>query len=232
MQYTQIYESTWTFPHVMGGVHRPSRTSHALIDTYTASYMRWQSKTHVLAWLKSFKYQFALRPVFLDTETTGARRISEVIEICILDEDGRTLFHSLLNPTTEIEPLATAIHGLTRRHVAHAPRYPALHEEVMHHLLNRVVIAYNVSFDIRLLWQTTNRYDLVFPSLHAGCLMYAYAKYREVSVERSDGHRRYKTHRLEAAMAQEGLELPPFHRAERDAQCVHRLFQALMTQNE
>lgn len=116
-----MQEINWTFPHIAGSTYRSSRTSRALIDTYTASYMRRQSRAHVLAWLHSFTHSHALRPVFLDTETTGARRMSEIIEICILDEDGQTLFHSLLNPTTEIEPIATAVHGLTRRP---CKRYP------------------------------------------------------------------------------------------------------------
>lgn len=57
--------------------------------------------------------------------------------------------------------------------------------------------------------------------------MYAYAKYREEYVEQSNGQRRCKIRRLEEAMAYERLDMPPLHRAERDAQCVHRLFQAM-----
>ena len=163
------------------------RNIEARIDTYTASYMRWQNKAHVLAWLDSFDHQSALRPVFLDTETTGTQRFSEIIEVCIVDEQGQTLFHSLVNPTTEIEPMASAVHGLTHKHVKDAPRYPEIHEEVMRHLHNRVVIAYHASFDIRLLKQTADCYELTFPELHTGCLMYAYAKYREEYVEQRNG---------------------------------------------
>jgi DNA polymerase III epsilon subunit-like protein len=220
-------EEIWTFPHIVGSAYRPAKKYGSCIDAYTASYMRWQNKLHVLAWLDSFGHQYALRPAFLDTETTGTRRFSEVIEICIVDEYGQTLFRSLVNPTTEIEPMASAVHGLSRRDVKNAPRYPAIHEEVMSYLHNRIVIAYNASFDIRLLKQTADCYELAFPALHIGCLMHAYAKYREEYVEHSNGQRRCKTHRLEAAMVYERLDMPPLHRAERDAQCVHRLFQAM-----
>jgi DNA polymerase III epsilon subunit family exonuclease len=217
----------WTFPHIPGSVYAPVHKYRGCIDAYTASYMRWQDKSHVLAWLDSFYNQYALRPVFLDTETTGTQRFSEIIEISIVDEYGQTLLHSLVNPTTPIEPIASEVHGLTRRDVKDAPRFPDIYEEVMDYLNNRVVIAYNASFDIRLLKQTSDCFELAFPALHTGCLMYAYAKYREEYVEQSNGWRRCKTHRLEEAMAYERLDLPPLHRAERDAQCVNRLFHAM-----
>lgn len=226
-QFIQQNEREWIFPHMGGYTDLFGRKPGGLIDTYTASYMRWQSKAHVLAWLHSFTYPHVLRPVFLDTETTGTRRFSEVIEVCIINEDGQTLYHSFVNPVTEIEPLATAVHGLTRRHVRDAPRYPEIHEEIMSHLSDRVVIAYNVSFDMRLLRQTAHCYQLPFPAFHTGCLMYAYAKYREVYVEMRNGQRRCKLHRLEEALAYEQLDLPPFHRAERDALCTYHLFQAM-----
>jgi len=232
MQCFSQNEEAWTFPHLAGSVYQPAKKYQGCIDTYTASYMRWQNKSHVLAWLNSFSHQHALRPVFLDTETTGTRRFSEIIEICIVDEHGQTLFRSLVNPTTEIEPMASAVHGLTNRDVKDAPRYPEIYEEVMNYLHNRIIIAYNASFDIRLLKQTTDCYELTFPALHTGCLMYAYAKYREEYVEQSNGQRRCKTRRLEEAMVHERLDMPPLHRAERDAQCVHRLFQAMKEQSQ
>ncbi len=230
-QATQQNEMDWSFPHVGGNNNTPYRRPQGLIDTYTASYMRWQSKAHVLAWLQSFTHPLALQPVFLDTETTGTRRFSEVIEVCIVNEQGQTLYYSLVNPTTEIEPLATAVHGLTRRHVKNAPRYPEIHEEVMRLLCNHVVITYNASFDMRILRQTANCYQLAFPAFHTGCLMYAYARYREVYLEQRNGQRRYKLHRLDEAIAYEKLDPVPFHRAERDAQCAYYLFCA-MIQNQ
>ena len=220
-------EEPWTFPHVTGNTYQPAKKYRGRIDTYTASYMRWQNKSHVLAWVDSFSHQQALRPVFLDTETTGTRCFSEIIELCIVDEHGQTLFQSLVNPTTEIEPMASMTHGLTYEDVKDAPRYPDIYEEVMGYLSNRMIIAYNASFDMRLLKQTAECYELAFPVFHTGCLMYAYAKYREVFVETFNGQRRCKTHRLEEAMRNERLDIPPVHRAERDAHCVHRLFQAL-----
>lgn len=225
-------EETWTFPHIAGSVYLPAKRCRGRIDTYTASYMRWQNKSHVLAWLDSFGHQHALRPVFLDTETTGTNRFSEIIEICLVDEQGQTLFDSLVNPTTEIEPMASAVHGLTRRDVKDAPRYPEISSEILSYLCNRIVIAYNASFDLRLLKQTADCYELAFPAFHTGCLMYAYAKYREVYVVQLNGQRRCKTHRLEEAIAYEGLNIPPSHRAERDAQCVHQLFQRMKALNQ
>lgn len=103
--------------------------------------MRWQNRAHVLAWLESFNHPHALRPVFLDSETTGTQRFSEIIEVCIVNEYGQTLFQSLVNPTTEIEPMASAVHGLTRSDVKDAPRYPDIHEVLMRLIHNHVIVA-------------------------------------------------------------------------------------------
>ncbi len=224
--YQKQEERNWGFPHIAGSGYK-HRRSGGLIDTFTASYMRWESRAHVIEWLRSFAHPLALRPVFLDIETTGARCYSEVIEVCIVNEHGQILYHSLVNPTTEIEPIATSIHGLTHRHVMSAPRYPEVHEKMMQHLYNRVVIAYNVSFDLRLLRQSAICYGLTFPKLHTACLMYAYAKHRAVPVEQTERRPRYKMYRLDEALTYEGLDSPTRHRAEWDAQCVHHLFHAL-----
>lgn len=218
---------TWMFPHINGNDYQAAKHTSGRIDTYTASYMRWESNQHVQAWLASFRQHDALRPLFLDTETTGTRSFSEIIEICLVDEHGKTVFRSLVNPTTEIEPMATMVHGLSQADVKGAPRFPKIYDEVMKHLQDHVIIAYNAAFDIRLLKQTTDCYELDFPNLHTACLMYAYAKYRGEYAEQSNGHVRCKTCRLEEAMLYEQLDMPPSHRAEQDAHCVHRLFHSM-----
>jgi DNA polymerase III epsilon subunit-like protein len=220
-------QQAWAFPHIRGSDYQVAKHAGGRIDIYTASYMRWESKQHVQAWLESFDRQEALRPIFLDTETTGTRSFSEIIEICLVNEHGKTLFRSLVYPTTEIEPMATMVHGLTRDDVIGAPRFPQIYETVMNHLRDHVIIAYNAAFDMRLLKQTADCYELAFPELHTACLMYAYAKYRDEYIESGNGRLRCKTCRLDEALVYEQLDMPPFHRAERDAQCLHRLFQAM-----
>jgi len=214
------------FPHIVGSGYMPHRSGCA-IDTYTASYMRWNCREDVLAWIRSFNHPRALRPVFLDTETTGTRSFSEVIEVCVLDEYGQMLYRSFVNPVTEIEPIATCVHGLTHRHVIHAPRYSEIHRELMQHLSNRVVIAYNASFEIRLLKQSAQCYGIEFPKLHTACLMNAYAKYRLAFVQQADGHSRRKVYRLDEALTNERLGLSVGHRAEQDANCIQKLFYSL-----
>ncbi len=216
------------FPHIVGSGYLPQRSGCA-VDTYTASYMRWESREDVITWIRSFDHPRALRPVFLDTETTGTRSFSEVIEVCVLDERGQMLYRSFVNPTTEIEPIATCVHGLTHRHVMHAPRYSEIHRELMRHLDNCVVVAYNAAFEMRLLKQSAQRYDMEFPRLHTACLMNAYAKYRPAFVQQADGRSRRKVYRLDEALTNERLGLSIGHRAEQDANCIHKLFHSLRT---
>jgi DNA polymerase-3 subunit epsilon len=219
--YKSIHENnneTKSFPHLLDQTSTYTKNICRNIDAYTASFMRWSSKEHVRDWLLSFDCPEALRPVFIDTETTGMHHYSEIIEVAIVDEIGRTCFHTLVKPKTMIEPNATQVHHITQQHVSNAPLYEEIFDDMMFHLLNKVVIAYHASFDIRLLKQTADIYHLSFPRLHIGCLMHAYAKFRALP------YKHYKTYRLEEALKKECIEISPTHHAEKDAYCVYRLF--------
>ncbi|GCE15089.1 DNA polymerase III subunit epsilon [Tengunoibacter tsumagoiensis] len=168
--------------------------------------------------MESFDFSNSLRPVFLDTETTGTQIYSEVIEIAIVDEHGYTLFHTLIKPIGSFDPRAIRVHGITSKDVKNAPYFEDVYSTIFSYLNNVIVIAYNVSFDIRLLKQTSEIHNLTLPRLHIACLMHAYLKFKGVEYNHS------KPYKLEDALTNEQIPFPPLHRAERDAQCVYRLF--------
>jgi inhibitor of KinA sporulation pathway (predicted exonuclease) len=98
----------------------------------------------------------------LDTETTGLRETDEVIEIGIIDMDGNTVFHSYIKPLRRksIPAAAAKIHGITMAKLKGAPTMIDIHPQIRNLLKGRIVIAYNASFDKRLLKQTFDKYDL------------------------------------------------------------------------
>ncbi|MCP3904023.1 MAG: 3'-5' exonuclease [Planctomycetes bacterium] len=99
--------------------------------------------------------------VILDTETTGLDARAQVVDIAVIDTAGRVLVDRLVRPSGRIPAAARAVHGITDRMVAAAPRWPELHRSVGD-VLRRAsrVIIYNASYDVRLLRQTRLRYRL------------------------------------------------------------------------
>lgn len=155
------------------------------------------------------------RFLVLDTETTGLSASDEIVQIAILDQDGRALLNQLVKPTIAIPAAASRIHGITDRQVADAPAFKAIYIRLSTALAGQDVIAYNMEFDWRLLQQTAARYGL--PDARIGkrhCAMIQYARFKGL---RAKNGRHYRSHKLVAALAQEGLRPEQAHDALDDA---------------
>ena len=121
-----------------------------------------------------------LLPVFLDTETTGLDRKSEIIEICVVNHDDQVLYHSLVKPTSSISSDVTRIHGITTDLVKDAPNWLNVWPAVQGFLLGKQVGVYNADFDIRMIQQTNARYGLstsVSTFSNYFCIMKLFAQY-------------------------------------------------------
>jgi DNA polymerase III epsilon subunit-like protein len=158
--------------------------------------------------------KLALRPVYLDTETTGSGPKDEIIEIGIVDDDGQTLFESLVKPIGKVPADATRVHGIRDEMLAAAPRWMHVWPKVEAILMGRQVAIYNAEFDLRLMQQTHALYKIrwQFPG-EAFCVMKLYAKfYGEYNPRTMD----YKWQSLANAGQQCGIALPNAHRATAD----------------
>lgn len=162
------------------------------------------------------RQKLALAPVYLDTETTGIERNSEIIEICIIDDQENVLFQSLVKPQSPIPPDVIRIHGITQAAVENAPIWPAVWPEVERCLSGRSLGIYNADFDLRLMQQTHARYRLPWsyrPDFSPFCIMKLYAQYY------GEWNRKRGTYRwfsLEDAGHHCRIPLPNSHRAHDD----------------
>lgn len=99
--------------------------------------------------------------IVLDTASTGLDYDAEIVEIALLDVQGRTLLDTLVKPRGKIPPRASALHGVLDRHVALAPTWPQVHEQVARLLRDASrVVAYDADFERRMLRQTRELYGL------------------------------------------------------------------------
>jgi DNA polymerase-3 subunit epsilon len=102
------------------------------------------------------------RPLYLDTETTGIEKTSEIVEIAIVDDDGNQLFQSLVKPSKPIPASAMAIHGITNQMVAGSPTFPILWQKIRPLFGNQMIGAYNSEFDVSIINQSYTVYHLPF----------------------------------------------------------------------
>ena len=103
--------------------------------------------------------------LILDTETTGRGQRAEIIEIAVIDTTGKVRFQSLCKPENPIPITAMRVHKITDRMVADAMTWPDIHK-IVKKLFKKAeyVLAWNADFDVRMLRQTAERYELEWKS--------------------------------------------------------------------
>lgn len=156
------------------------------------------------------------RPLYLDTETTGIDRNSEIVEIAIVNHIGEVIYQSLVKPTSSIPYQATRIHGIDNEMVNRSLGWPEVWQEVHALLSNRLVCIFNSDFDVRLMQQTHHRYHMLWQlgeDTNFHCIMKLYAQfYGQWDSRRST----YRYQSLDSARKQCKLTIPNSHRAADD----------------
>jgi len=163
----------------------------------------------------------------LDTETTGFT--GEIIELALVDREGKTLFEERIRPHCRIEPGAMAVHKIQDGHLVGLPHLDHHWPRLRPLLLEHTVVIYNKAFDVGRLrhsldvaspgWkgEAEQQRDFQAFSDRAECAMQAYAR----------GGRWIK---LQDACFREGVtvnDLPPAHDALGDALRTLRLIKAV-----
>ena len=98
-----------------------------------------------------------MRQVVLDTETTGlephlGHRIIEIgcVEVVNRRATGRH-FHEYLNPERDIDAGASAVHGMTREHLADKPRFADVAARFLEFVDGAELVIHNAPFDVAFL---------------------------------------------------------------------------------
>ena len=92
--------------------------------------------------------------VVLDTETTGLDHNDQIVEIAVVDSEGRTLVNERIRPSVEIDPEAEIVHGIGMDTLTDAPQWLDIEDKVKAALAGNQVVIFNAGFDMRLLQQT------------------------------------------------------------------------------
>ena len=159
--------------------------------------------------------------IYLDTETTGLNPPGdEILEIGILDDQGRVLVDSLVRPVNHRAwPGAQAIIGISPADVANAPTLDELRSEIIEAVKGRVVVIYNAVFDSRFLPAELEH------AAEVKCCMLPFA---EVYGEWNDYRQNYKWQNLMTAASYVGYQWSASaHRAIEDCRATRAVWRYL-----
>lgn len=175
--------------------------------------------------IKTAREIIGLKPVYLDTETTGLDSEAEIVDIAIINHDGTEFINTLVRPVSPIPPAATRIHGITNEGVAAAPKFGDIVLD-LHIDSDQIAVIYNRDYDLRVIKQSAeaNGVDWIPPE-NAICAMELYAQFY------GDWNERYKSYRWQkqsVAAKRLGIEIPAdLHRAAADAQLCRLIVEAM-----
>ncbi|MEG0766508.1 MAG: 3'-5' exonuclease [Clostridia bacterium] len=117
--------------------------------------------------------------LFLDTEATGARGVSEIIEIGLVDTEGRVAFHSLVHAHHPCNPVAYSMHHITEAELALAPDFATVWPQVKALLLTHTVVIFDAPSDLSFLAQTLSANGMSDPDLNGLNICCAMRLYRD-----------------------------------------------------
>jgi DNA polymerase III epsilon subunit-like protein len=146
--------------------------------------MRLPAKGRVAAH-QSVKDVMVKCPYVFDTETTGLGDNDQIVQISLVGRKGNQnviMLDTLVKPSVPMNPYAMDVHKITEAMLAKAPTFPLIYP-VLKSMMegthpdhsHQVGMAYNFSFDLRMINQTARAYGLdpIVPK-DGFCLMEAY----------------------------------------------------------
>lgn len=134
--------------------------------------------------------------VILDTETTGLGGDAEIVQITVVDHQGKPLLDTLVKPQGVIEKAAFEVHRISEQMLENAPLFPQVYELLVEILRNRLVIIFNATFDHRMLWQSCQLHKIEFEAFEHNCAMLMYSQWIGEYNTRRDRPGSFKWQRL------------------------------------
>jgi len=149
--------------------------------------------------------------LIFDTETTGTKNNSEIVEIAVIDDSNRELLNTLVKPMYDIPNGATRIHGIDHRMVIDAPIWPNVYESLCELVNSQLLVAYNLEFDVRMVHQSSALHNFIPKvKVRGGCAMKLFAQFYG---EWNHRHNNFRWSKLSDAARICGVDVRNTHRA-------------------
>lgn len=149
--------------------------------------------------------------LFLEYESTGRGKNTEICEIAVVDQDKNVLFYSLVKPTKRITPDSTKAHGITNDDVGLAPSFADIWQSLTRVIGRKTLAFYNAEQTKRVLRQSCGmafdseipkHFYTLFPHNKVVCLQRMYAQFYG---EYSKVTRDYELWNINYACTQQGI---------------------------
>ncbi|MFC3873287.1 exonuclease domain-containing protein [Neisseria musculi] len=169
--------------------------------------------------------QYAQNAVFLDTETTGLDKDSEIIEIAAIDINGEILLNTTVKPTQAFSDSNEAyqVHGIAYSELLHSPSWPQVQDQLLNIIAGRPLLIYNADFDTRLMNQTAYIHQYYEVEYNAVCMMKLYSEWHAAYTQEPK-----KRHRLIHAAEYCGVTVNNAHRALADCMTTLAIFRHML----
>ena len=100
------------------------------------------------------------RYLIMEMATTGDGKNDEIIQLVLLDMNGKLLINQYFKPRTQISKAAMARHQINSLILKRQPQWDEVWPTIKEYIENRVILIPNTSYGIRLFEQTCKRYDV------------------------------------------------------------------------
>ena len=142
--------------------------------------------------------------VIIDIESTGLLHQdpeTEIVQLCILNIQGRPLFSMMLKPSQPMKDEVIEIHKISNEQIMNQPIFPQVARMISFVLKDKHVVSWNMDFDWKLLMHMFKKYEIETPKIAgASCAM---DKYSEWAGEWSTKKNGFKWQRLPNFLGEE-----------------------------
>jgi DNA polymerase-3 subunit epsilon len=133
------------------------------------------------------------KTVIIDVETTGLLSRdpeTEIVQISVINIQGRPLFSMLLKPNQPMNQEVIDIHKITNEQIQDQPTFPQVAKMISFVLENKHLVCYNADFDVKLLWHMFKKYKIALPKVSgSSCCMDEYSQWVGEWNTKKDGYK-------------------------------------------
>ncbi len=162
----------------------------------------------IIKWFKKLKEMDYL---IIDTETTGLTNNDEIIEIGIINNDGKTIYDKRFKPMKSISFGAYNTHGISEEMLKNCKDFNLYYKQIRDILEDDIIIGYSCYFDWDMVKNTIKNRNLeLFNYYKIFDVMREYAKFNQ---EWNDYRNNWKWQKLIVACSQMGITVKDEHTA-------------------
>lgn len=129
--------------------------------------------------------------VIIDCESTGLLHHdpeTEIVQLCVLNIQGRPLFSMLIKPSQPMKEEVISIHKISNEQVINQPIFPQVARMISFVLKDKHVVSWNMDFDWKLMVHMFKKYEVEVPKIAgASCAMDKYSEWAGEWNSKKDG---------------------------------------------